>query len=99
MFVLHKHTNQDDEEKNKGNIVVFVQMFNSRQISVDRCRLRSCVTVIRVFRLTGAIPRVGLHERPLQYALLWPQWRTQKFFMGGWFRVIWWSSVFGVRCL
>ena len=25
------------------------------------------------------------------------QWRTQKIFMGDWFRVIWWS--FGVRCL
>jgi len=25
------------------------------------------------------------------------QWRTQKIFMGLWFRVIWWS--FGVRCL
>ena len=28
------------------------------------------------------------------------QWRTQKFFMGfDCFRVIWWSFVFGVRCL
>jgi len=28
------------------------------------------------------------------------QWRTQKILMGGfWFRVIWWSYVFGVRCL
>ena len=28
------------------------------------------------------------------------QWRTQKIFMGGgWFRVVWWSFVFGVRCL
>ena len=27
------------------------------------------------------------------------QWRTQKIFMGGvWFRVIWLSFVFGVRC-
>jgi len=32
--------------------------------------------------------------------LLPAQWRTQKIFMGGfWFRVIWWSFVFGVRCL
>ena len=28
------------------------------------------------------------------------QWRAQKIFMGGfWFRVVWWSFVFGVRCL
>jgi len=33
-----------------------------------------------------------------EYACL--QWRTQKIFVGGfWFRVIWWSFVFGVRCL
>jgi len=35
-----------------------------------------------------------LTERCLRDSYLW---RTQKIFMGVWFRVIWWS--FGVRCL
>jgi len=48
-----------------------------------------------------ATPRFCAACRPALLSSVQPvQWRTQKIFMGGvWFRVIWWSFVFGVRCL
>jgi len=40
------------------------------------------------------------NHQPRQSGLLKTQWRTQKIFMGGTsFSGIWWSFVFGVRCL
>jgi len=56
-------------------------------------------TVIYSFKLTihsfFAVNHTSVH-----FVNAGDQWRTQKIFMGGfWFRVIWWSFVFGVRYL
>jgi len=36
------------------------------------------------------------NQSDLAYIIMCTQWRTQKIFIGGWFRVIWWPFVFGV---
>jgi len=56
----------------------------------------------RLNQTTFLLNRCSHRSRGPQFYWLYSpdQWRTQKILMGGfWFSVIWWSFVFGVRCL
>ena len=63
---------------------------------IEAFPLLSCQPIAVVF----IISRIFFRDSSIGLSNMCMQWCTQKIFMGGvWFRIIWWSFVFGVRCL
>ena len=96
--VQNQNTLQSTPSTDSVKSLLMNQLFYSQQIGLSKTKvifyMHTFAHMIRVARWP-VLHRPGRcftanQQRPVQ-------WRTQKIFMGGiWFRVVWWSFVFGV---